>query len=92
MTDTPIADQAEAAVVPVPRDETDVTEAEIAAEVSAAGAQREAILAEEYARDLAELLAANGYGTEDVTDTIFNVHDAGGDYLYTLTISRTPGY
>lgn len=95
MTDTPIAEQAEAAAaanLPAQRDESDITEAELAAEIATAEAGRDAVLAEEHARDLAELLAANGYATEDVTDTIFNVSDPEGHYLYTLTISRTPGY
>lgn len=94
MTDTPIAEQAEAATanLPAQRDESDITEAELAAEIATAEAGRDAVLAEERARDLAELLAANGYATDDVTATIFNVSDPEGRYLYTLTISRTPGY
>jgi hypothetical protein len=50
-----------------------------------------------HQEELAALLAdRRGFLTEEVaalaTGTIMNVTRADGEYLYTLTISRTPGY
>lgn len=88
---TPLADEtlAKMAAMPTPRE---TGEGMTATDEGTPGEAEITETAEEYAQSLAELLAANGYGTEDVTDTIFNVRDTDGEYLYTLTISRTFGY
>jgi hypothetical protein len=41
--------------------------------------------------DLESTLAEGGYHVEDIGDGVLNVH-LNGEYLYTLTVTRTEGY